>query len=115
MALKTVADTLARLQLPHLHYFWVVARQGGIAKVAVRLGVAVQSPKSSGASARPAPARRGAVSGLAETARYGRRDVRKPIAKKPIDSKASEAGSGTLVAVALNVPVREAKFNVWPV
>lgn len=32
-----------RFSYRHLHYFWVVAKEGGIAKAAVRLGVAVQT------------------------------------------------------------------------
>jgi LysR family transcriptional activator of nhaA len=32
-----------RFNYRHLYYFWVVAREGGIARAAVRLGMAVQT------------------------------------------------------------------------
>ena len=33
----------ASLNHRHLHYFWVVAKEGGISRAAERLGVAVQT------------------------------------------------------------------------
>lgn len=37
---------LAPLNHRHLHYFWVVAKEGGISRAAARLGVAVQTISS---------------------------------------------------------------------
>ena len=34
---------MSNLNYRHLHYFWVVAKEGGIARAAERLGMAVQT------------------------------------------------------------------------